>query len=203
MDANLVVFKPDGSRMDIPLSKGSYRVGRGKECRLRVPLPSVSRKHCELHVSESELRVSDLGSSNGTFRNGLRLTPGDDVPLQAGDVLSVGAFQMTLQLDGEPSKVSPPGPSPVSAAPRSKASEPAPASSAAQDASQSRPAETAAAQPTAGPSPLGDLDDDDDDLEDLDETISRVGPPGLLGNSDSSAFDIDLDLDDLDDNPKL
>ncbi|MEM1165058.1 MAG: FHA domain-containing protein [Planctomycetota bacterium] len=191
VDANLVVFKPDGSRMDIPLSVGTYSVGRSKECRLRVPLPNVSRQHCELRVGQDDLRVCDMGSSNGTFRNGLRLSPGDEVPLHAGDVVAIGAFQMTLQVDGEPASVTPPPPPPPQAPARAAKSAAPPVPSA------SGPSPASASAATAGP---GQLEGLDDELEDLDETISRVGPPGLLGNSDSSAFDVDLDLDE-DENP--
>lgn len=183
MQATIVVFKPDGSRVDIPLKSGEYVVGRGPKAKLRVPLPNVSRVHCELTVQDDELRVKDLGSANGTFRNNLRLTPGDEVPLTAGDILAVGSCMMTVQIDGQPGEVIKPDlPEALQAARRS--------SRAAHSVAPS-----AGSASSAGSSMIDDIGED---TEDLDETISRIGPPSLAGgeNDGSSEFDLDLDFDD-------
>src|SRR5262245_31969317 len=56
-----------------------YVVGRARECYPRLPdeLPykDISRHHCLLCVNLPELRLLDLGSTNGTFVNGARLGP--------------------------------------------------------------------------------------------------------------------------------
>lgn len=112
MNVTLVIFKPDGSRKDIRLKSGSYTVGRQDDATLRIPLPVVSRHHCQLVVSGEAVRVKDLGSSNGTFRNFERIT---EAELHAGDVLGLGDFLMTVQIDGEPDTVTPPQRPPASA----------------------------------------------------------------------------------------
>jgi pSer/pThr/pTyr-binding forkhead associated (FHA) protein len=67
-----------------------YVVGRAAECYPRLPdeLPykDVSRHHCLLSVNLTELRLRDLGSTNGTFVNGARLGPPvDGATAPAGD----------------------------------------------------------------------------------------------------------------------
>jgi pSer/pThr/pTyr-binding forkhead associated (FHA) protein len=61
-----------------------YVVGRAAECYPRLPdqLPykDISRRHCLLSVNLPELRLLDLGSTNGTFVNGARLGPLSDGP---------------------------------------------------------------------------------------------------------------------------
>jgi len=104
---NLVVFTEDGSRRDVPLKPGSHIVGRTDEAGVRIPLPSVSRRHCELSVEGSNLTVRDLGSSNGTFQNYTRVT---EATLAPGDVLGIGGCLLTVQIDGMPQHIEKPEP---------------------------------------------------------------------------------------------
>ena len=107
MTVNLVVFTEDGSRRDVPLKPGSHVVGRTSEAGVRIPLPSVSRRHCELTVDGPNLRVRDLGSSNGTFQNYKQIT---EATLAPGDVLGIGGVLLTVQIDGLPPQVEKPEP---------------------------------------------------------------------------------------------
>jgi len=74
-------------------------VGRREDCDLRIPLSDVSRKHCRLIIEGEALKVEDLGSSNGTYRNGERVQQTEIVP---GDTLQVGPVIFVLQVDGYP-----------------------------------------------------------------------------------------------------
>jgi len=104
MDVKLVVFKPNGQRKDLPLTKAKTVIGRGEDCDLRVPLMSVSRRHCELDLTEQGLAVKDLASANGTYVNNKRV---NEQVLKAGDRLVVGPIVFTLQIDGVPEEVAP------------------------------------------------------------------------------------------------
>jgi pSer/pThr/pTyr-binding forkhead associated (FHA) protein len=104
MDVKLVMFRPDGQRKDFPVVNPVTVIGRGENCDLRVPLVSVSRRHCELRMQGQGLKVRDLASSNGTFVNNGRVT---EVDIRAGDRLAVGPIVFTIQVDGRPEEIKP------------------------------------------------------------------------------------------------
>ena len=104
MDVNLVMFTPKGKRKDFPLTKSTTIIGRGEKCDLRVPVLSVSRRHCELALSDDTLNIRDLGSSNGTYVNNERIS---EAELEAGDRLVVGPVVFTIQINGEPEEIEP------------------------------------------------------------------------------------------------
>jgi pSer/pThr/pTyr-binding forkhead associated (FHA) protein len=49
-------------------------VGRGLTSDIAIYDPTISRRHAELVVGSDGVQVKDLGSSNGTFINGARIT---------------------------------------------------------------------------------------------------------------------------------
>jgi EAL domain-containing protein (putative c-di-GMP-specific phosphodiesterase class I) len=74
-----------------------FRVGRSNSCTLTIPRPTISSAHAEFLMNENGLSVQDLGSTNGTFVNGVpihhkcMLSHGDLV--QFADVV----FRVNLQ----------------------------------------------------------------------------------------------------------
>ena len=104
MEAKLVIFKPNGQRKDFPLVNATTVIGRGENCDLRVPLLSVSRRHCELIVAGESLKVKDLASSNGSYVNNKRV---NETRLKPGDRLVVGPIVFTVQINGQPSDIHP------------------------------------------------------------------------------------------------
>ncbi len=105
MEVRLIMFKNDGQRRDFPVTGRITSVGRGEDCGLRVPLLSVSRRHCELSLTGEEMKVRDLGSSNGTYLNNNRIN--EEEVLKAGDRLAVGPVVFTVQIDGQPEEIQP------------------------------------------------------------------------------------------------
>lgn len=55
---------------------GSMTIGRAPDCDLVVADDGVSRKHARLRVTEHGLAVEDLGSANGTYIDGERVSSG-------------------------------------------------------------------------------------------------------------------------------
>jgi pSer/pThr/pTyr-binding forkhead associated (FHA) protein len=104
MDVSLVMFKADGTRRDFPVKGDRLVIGRKNTCDLRIPLTSVSRQHCEIRVADDQIRVRDLGSSNGTFHNDTRV---QEAELAAGDELVIGPVVFTVVVDGEPAEIEP------------------------------------------------------------------------------------------------
>lgn len=57
----------------IPLKQKNLRVGREPECDLVIDSPHISRFHAELFWVGSQLKIKDLGSTNGVFVNGQKV----------------------------------------------------------------------------------------------------------------------------------
>jgi two-component system NtrC family sensor kinase len=88
----LVLQGPDkGRRYELPDAPALV----GRESR-SLPLSdnTVSRRHCELLPSNGDWVVRDLGSSNGTYVNGGRVT--GTAPLKIGDQVRVGRTLMVF-----------------------------------------------------------------------------------------------------------
>ncbi len=56
------------------LKEGEHRVGRNKEASIVVSDDAISRQHFSLTVTPNQVLLKDLGSTNGTFVNGVRVT---------------------------------------------------------------------------------------------------------------------------------
>lgn len=59
----------------------------------------VSRRHAKIHQKGNRFYIEDVGSANGTFLNGKRLTPYLPHPLQEGDELQLGKLQLSVAFD--------------------------------------------------------------------------------------------------------
>lgn len=101
MQAVLVMFRADGERRSFSLPRTITVLGRREDCDLRIPLGEVSRKHCRfiIDTDSNELRLEDLGSSNGTYHNGVRI---QEAVIQPGDTVQVGPVIFVIQIDGVP-----------------------------------------------------------------------------------------------------
>jgi pSer/pThr/pTyr-binding forkhead associated (FHA) protein len=93
------MFKADGGRRSFSLPRAVTLIGRREDCDLRIPLGEVSRKHCRFIIDNDMLRLEDLGSSNGTYHNGVRVR---EAIIQPGDAVRVGPVTFVVQIDGVP-----------------------------------------------------------------------------------------------------
>lgn len=84
------------------LSEGSNLVGRDRDCAVRIDSSTLSRRHARIVVTTGETTLEDLGSKNGTFVNGNRVT--QSVVLRDGDQIQLGSVTVSYQvLDNLPS----------------------------------------------------------------------------------------------------
>ena len=75
-------------------------VGRAARADFVVDAALVSRVHCRLILNYSnQLEIEDLGSTNGTFVNGQKVTK---VALHHGDTLTIGRVQFVVNLGAHP-----------------------------------------------------------------------------------------------------
>ncbi len=64
----------NGSVQDtVRIKRPETIIGRAKGCHVRLELGSVSRYHARLLLQAHEYVIEDLGSTNGTFVNGVRV----------------------------------------------------------------------------------------------------------------------------------
>ncbi len=61
--------------LDLETHKSSVIVGRADTNDLVIAHDSISRMHCLIECAKGAFYVTDLGSSNGTFIDGVRLEP--------------------------------------------------------------------------------------------------------------------------------
>jgi len=79
------------------LNSPCISLGRSKTAQLRVSESiTVSRQHAVIYVEENFVEVKDLGSSNGTYINGLRLSPYQKVRIVPSDVITLGDQEFKL-----------------------------------------------------------------------------------------------------------
>lgn len=80
-----------GSRYDV--NKPVITLGRHPESDVFLDDVTVSRRHAEVHRGESEVRLVDTGSLNGTYLNRERI---ESTTLRSGDEVQVGKFKLVF-----------------------------------------------------------------------------------------------------------
>ena len=81
-----------------PLRPLPFRIGRRLDAELALPFASVSGRHAEIYVVDGFLTIRDLGSRNGTFVNGKRVS--EPATVGEGDILHIGRHEVRV---GRPS----------------------------------------------------------------------------------------------------
>ena len=89
-----------GQYVRIHLDKAAFRVGRAQDADIRLDDATVSRSHAILSVRDDHIELKDLGSHNGTYLNGRRLT--DPASVRPGDQIRIGSVVLTLVPTGAP-----------------------------------------------------------------------------------------------------
>jgi EAL domain-containing protein (putative c-di-GMP-specific phosphodiesterase class I) len=85
------------SARSVTIAASPFVIGRGTSAALTIASPTVSTNHAELRIEEGRLIVRDLGSTNGTFVNGARVT--SDVALSAGDLLQIAEIVFRVGME--------------------------------------------------------------------------------------------------------
>ena len=101
MNARIRVVAGPCSGKALEVSGGKLLIGREEDCHLRPDSEFVSRHHCALLLDDYTLRIRDLGSKNGTFVNGRRISSGETI-LSNDDVVAIGEMTFLIDLDQSP-----------------------------------------------------------------------------------------------------
>ncbi len=85
-----LVGQDEGLEEEFHLGPSTF-VGRTSECQVRIARPAISRRHARLDLApDGSHVVTDLGSENGTYVNGERIT---EQRLADGDLVAFGTVQ--------------------------------------------------------------------------------------------------------------
>ena len=84
--------QPSGERRYV---ESELRIGRGEQNDLRLNDASVSRYHAFLRRVDGRYLLSDVGSQNGTFVNGERVT--GERPLHNHDQIQIGNTRLVFR----------------------------------------------------------------------------------------------------------
>jgi DNA-binding NtrC family response regulator len=68
-------------------------LGQGPACELRVSDTHVSRRHAALEIAGRRLRITDLGSTNGTFVDGVAI---GEAYLRGGEIVRLGGTALRV-----------------------------------------------------------------------------------------------------------
>ena len=80
----------------IALAEGENTVGRAPDAEVWVDAPGVSRHHARIRIEGLAATLEDLGSKNGTYVRGQRVTA--PAQLSDGDQIRLGAVVITFRI---------------------------------------------------------------------------------------------------------
>lgn len=96
----LIGVLPSGEKLEIPINQQEIAIGKAPHNKVVLNDPTVSGTHAALIARDGGFSIVDLGSSNGTFVNGTRIT-NEAWTLQHGDKLQLGKVLLTFRNPAE------------------------------------------------------------------------------------------------------
>ncbi len=91
----LVMHANEGTERSFAMQKPTIVIGRETTCDVRVPVPTVSQKHCQIHLDGDRMKLVDLHSEHGTYHNGNRV---EEATLVHEDTLTIGPVTFTVRV---------------------------------------------------------------------------------------------------------
>jgi DNA-binding winged helix-turn-helix (wHTH) protein len=80
----------------IPLNSGDNILGRAPDAAVWIDAPGVSRHHARIRLDGADATLEDLGSKNGTYLRGQRVTARSS--LTDGDQIRLGSVVVTFRI---------------------------------------------------------------------------------------------------------
>ena len=96
----LIVTKGPKKGMPVPISGDLFLMGSEKMCQLRNA--NLGPKHCALVTRDTKVFLRDLNSGQPTLLNYEVVTPGEEWPMHAGDILGLGNLEFMVQYREKP-----------------------------------------------------------------------------------------------------
>jgi pSer/pThr/pTyr-binding forkhead associated (FHA) protein len=100
----IVIEGPDAdSSFDVDaMTATRLLLGKSPACDFRLADQEVSRRHASLELTGRRLRLRDLGSTNGTFVDGIAVV---DAFLRGGEIVRIGTTAIRVEERGPPREV--------------------------------------------------------------------------------------------------
>lgn len=96
MKVQLKVISGSKSGQLITINLPQFLIGRAEDCHLKPRSELISRYHCAILSEEGYVAIRDLGSKNGVFHNGHRVSLEEE--LKNGDKLLIGPLEFEVVL---------------------------------------------------------------------------------------------------------
>jgi pSer/pThr/pTyr-binding forkhead associated (FHA) protein len=106
MQVRFKLLKGSHAGKEVKLPTPKCLIGRNDDCHLKPQSEAVSRRHCVIITTDTEVTVRDLNSRNGTHVNGEKIT-GDTVLLN-GDVVKVGPLEFEMLIEHTAARIKKP-----------------------------------------------------------------------------------------------
>lgn len=94
--ASLKILLPTGDVFDREIIDTEIQIGKGPRNDIVIADPAVSAAHAHIRLQDGVYTIEDVGSRNGTFIHGERVTT--PRPLNHGDVIGIGLSKLTFRL---------------------------------------------------------------------------------------------------------
>ena len=84
----------------IPIDKPFMTAGNSDAVDIKLENPFVSRRHFQIKFESDVFYISDFGSTNGTYLNGIKLSSNEEHILRDGDKVGLGVDEVILVFSG-------------------------------------------------------------------------------------------------------
>jgi pilus assembly protein CpaF len=105
----LITDRRDGTQRRAAIETSPFRIGKKPTCELTLDRVNISREHCAIALANGGGLIRDLGSRNGTYVNGKRIT--GDEKLSDGSMIQLGDFTLLFRTGSPPATPPPQAPS--------------------------------------------------------------------------------------------
>ena len=93
---DIIIKEPGKPEEEVKLVPGTYRIGTSPASHIQLTSSKVSPRHAQLIVSETNLKVIDVGSEYGTHVDGFIVTE-EPIEVYPGSVINIGDVEFVIQ----------------------------------------------------------------------------------------------------------
>lgn len=91
----------NGKVIEESISQDRVTIGRSNKADVVIPDESLSRVHCQIEQEAGNFFITDMGSANGVYIDGNRITANQRTSFQTFMQLSIGPIEVFIQEDNE------------------------------------------------------------------------------------------------------